>query len=164
MTTTRQVKILLIHNKFRLLQPITWLSLFIRVFTCSKWNHIAVEQGDVVESIAKGVTPKPKEVWLKASDRIVQELLYDGPVQVDLLTLHGKPYGAFDLLRIGAHIIRVKWLGRDMGKIPHNSRGYVCSELAAVLIGLENPHLVTPADFEHLGLPKGDLYHTQKTK
>jgi hypothetical protein len=157
------MKILLVHNKFRWLSPVSYLSLLIRIFTCSKWNHIAVEQGLVVESIGKGVTPKTKEDWLVYSDRIVQEMLYDGPVKIELLTLIGKPYGLFDLLRIAWYIMRVKWLGMDVAKVPHNSRGYVCSELAAVLIGLENPHLITPSDFEHMGLLKGQLYHTYKS-
>jgi len=158
------MKILLVHNRFSLLSPITWLSLFIRIFTCSKWNHIAVEHpGGVVESVAKGVTPKTKEAWLKHSDRIVQELHYDGPLAVELAKLQGKPYGLFDLLRICWHIVRVKWFGVDVAKVPHNSRGFVCSELAAVLLGLEHPHLVTPADFEHMPhLVKGELYETKR--
>lgn len=156
------MKILLIHNRFRWLSPVSYLSLFIRIFTCSKWNHIAIEREEgVVESIGKGVTPKLKEDWAVISDRIVQELLYDGPIALDIALLYGKPYGLFDLLRVGWYIILTKWFGMDVEKVPHNSRGYICSELAAVVLGLKNPHLITPADFEHMPhLTKGTTYHT----
>ncbi|MHC2992055.1 hypothetical protein OB13_10815 [Pontibacter sp. HJ8] len=156
-------KILLVHNRFRWAQPITYLSLFIRVFTCSKWNHIAIEQGDVIESIAKGVTPKTRKGWESVSDRIVLPLEVPSELlKGDLSKALGKPYGVRDLLRVGWHIILSKWFGLEP-KPMKNGRGYICSELAAMLLGMEHPHLVTPADFEHMPfLKKGEVFETKK--
>lgn len=66
------MRILLIHNRYRFFSPLTWLSLLIRMFTCSKWNHIAIEvNGRVWESIGKGVISTPWQQWVDRSDRIV---------------------------------------------------------------------------------------------
>lgn len=158
------MKILLIHNRFRLFTPLTWLSLAIRIFTCSKWNHIAIEhEGGIVESIRSGVTPKTKQDWLVHSDRIVLPLTVSDYADVDFSVYHGKPYGFIDLLVIAWYIMRVKWFGMELKRMPKNHSGFICSELAGVIINLENAHLVTPADFEYMqNLEKGEEYHTYR--
>lgn len=163
------IQILLVHNRFHLLQPITWLSYFIRVFTCSKWNHLAIMVQDatgtwVIESIGQGVTIKPVAEWLTHADRIVLPLTPRKEVDAsEVLRLKGKPYGFLDLVQILRHIKATRWDGKPKweGK---NYKGYLCSELGCLLMGFDA--FLTPADFEYLPehFTKGAEFTTTKTK
>jgi len=163
------IQILLVHNRFHISRPITWLSYFIRMFTCSKWNHLAIrvqdEFGDqVIESIGKGVTVKTYAEWLVYANRIVLPLT---PVkQVDateIMLLKGKPYGFLDLVQILRYIKATRWDGKPdwNGK---NYKGYLCSELGCLLMGFNA--FLTPADFEYLPehFTKSPQFTTTKTK
>lgn len=160
------VQILLVHNRFHILQPLTWLSYLIRVFTCSKRNHLAIRVKDgggdiVVESIGQGVTESNFEDWLIHSDRIVLPLT---PLrQVDtsqILNLKGKPYGFRDLFQILRYIKATRWDGKPDWK-GKNYKGYVCSELGCLLMGYNT--FLTPADFEFMpDFIKGEEYTTTR--
>jgi hypothetical protein len=134
----------------------------IRVFTCSKWNHLALRVGDqVIESIGQGVTLSPWEKWEAHADRIVLPLTPDKPVDPrEVMGLHGKDYGFLDLIQILRHIKATRWDGKPKweGK---NYKGYLCSELGCILMGVDS--FLSPGDFEYLaGLTKGEEFTTVK--
>lgn len=158
------VQILLVHNRFHFLQPITWLSYFIRVFTCSKYNHLAVKvDGQVIESIGKGVIITDWQTWLAHADRLVLPLTPTKQVDAtEILALKGKPYGFRDLVQILRYIKAIRWDGKPKweGK---NYEGYLCSELGCLLMGFSA--FLTPADFEYMpDFIKGEEFRTHKTK
>jgi hypothetical protein len=153
-------RVLLVHNHVSG-HPVTWLSFLIRVVTCSKWNHVALEftyqgQRQVVESIGKGVICTPWEEWFTHARRIVKPMSRAGlEVAADVLLgdLVGQPYGFLDLMQLFLHLVRTRWLGSSRS---WNGRdgvfgrpGLFCSELVALLLGYPAPHLVTPGDLEH---------------
>jgi hypothetical protein len=169
-------RILGVHNKLRL-SPITWLSLTIRIATCSWINHIAIDytndKGErrVIESLGEGVVDYPYEEWLTRSDRYVLELFVDEDIiDIDLdavISLRGEKYGFLDLVQILIWIIRTKWfgLGHDWnGEDGTNLwKGIVCSELGGVLIKHKTPHLLMPSDFPFIqGIIKGEVFKTFK--
>lgn len=161
------IQVLLVHNRFHFTHPITWLSYFIRVFTCSKWNHLAIRvqnaSGDwVIESIGKGVTVKTYEEWLTYANRIVLPLTPRKQVDAtEVMNLKGKPYGFLDLVQILRHIKATRWDGKPKwaGK---NYKGYICSELGCLLMGFDA--FLTPADFEYLPehFTKAPQFETRK--
>lgn len=154
-------QILLVHNRFKWREPLTYLSYFIRVFTCSKWNHLAVKVGpQVVESIGTGVVVTPYADWQAKADRIVLPLTPEKEVDSGaVLALKGLPYGHLDLVQIARKIKAERWDGKEWnGK---NFEGHICSELGLVLLGKKG--LIAPADFENMpGLVKGEEYETKK--
>jgi hypothetical protein len=170
-------RILAVHNKYRFMQPVTWLSLVIRAVTCSRINHIAIEytndEGErrVIESIGKGVVDCSYEEWFTRSDREVLELFVDKDViEVDLegaLKLKGDSYGFLDLIQILLWIIRTKWLGvgNDWNGVDgvYKWKGIICSELGGVVIKHPTPYLLMPSDFPFLkGIIIGNVFKTKK--
>lgn len=154
-------QILLVHNRFNFRDLVTYLSYAIRVFTCSKWNHVAIRVGDqVIESAAHGVVATSYPEWEAKTDRIVLPLTPQEEFNSEaVLALKGKSYGHFDLIQIARKIKAEKWDGRTW--TGRNYEGYLCSELGAVLLGKEG--LISPADFEHMpGLVRGEEYETRK--
>jgi hypothetical protein len=143
------IRILLVHNRFHFSRPDTWLSYLIRVFTCSKWNHVAIQVDEqVIEAVGKGVCVSSYSDWLGHANQIVLPLLpMNNPDPAAILALSGQPYGFLDLVQHLRYIVATRWNGQPEWK-GRNFRGYVCSELAGMLIGKEG--FVTPADFEHL--------------
>jgi hypothetical protein len=151
-----------VHNKFNWFRPVTYLSYLIRVVTCSKWNHIAIKiDNQVIESIGKGVVLSDWGKWVAHSNRIVLPLMPEKAVNPnELLNLKGQRYGFFDLIQIFRFIVATRWNGKSTwnGK---NFSGYVCSELACVLMGITG--FVTPGDFEYMpGFVKGTEFITVK--
>lgn len=160
------MRILLIHNRLRW-HPLTWLSLAIRMFTCSKWNHVAVELNGVVwESIGKGVIKTPLQEWLHKSDRVVLPLIPEaeyGGFAIE--AVEGQPYGFTDLIQIALHIIRTRWFatGNNWNGKDGTRPGWFCSELVAVVLGIDRPHLLMPCDFPFLrGLKAGEEFETKR--
>ena len=156
------VQVLLVHNRFRLFRPVTWLSYLIRVVTCSKWNHIAVRVGNqVIEAIGEGVVVSDIDTWLNHSDRIVLSLVPAKEVHPEvIMSLKGQPYGFRDLIQIFRYIVATRWNGKPDWK-GKNFSGYICSELACVLMGIEG--FVSPADFATMeGFTKGEEFTTKK--
>jgi hypothetical protein len=161
------MKILLIHNRFRWSDPVTWLSLVIRIVTNSMWNHVAIlHNGVVTEAIGEGVVVKPYEDWCRHSDRLVQALEVEptGCMLQRLYQAHGMGYGFFDLWQIFRYIRKTRWNGEDYSWDGSTKliKGYTCSELAATVLGLENAHLIMPCDLEFLPYPKGQIFATAK--
>jgi hypothetical protein len=169
-------RILGVHNKLRL-SPITWLSLAIRIATCSWINHIAIDYTNdngerrVIESLGEGVVDFPYEEWLTRSDRYVLELFVDEDViDVNLdgvLALKGEKYGFLDLVQILFWIIRTKWFGVGHDWNGEDGTGIwdgiICSELGGVLINHHAPYLLMPSDFPFLnGIIKGEVFKTFK--
>lgn len=172
-----RLKVLLIHNRFRWYSIITWLSLLIRVFTCSKWNHTAIEYSDetgtfIIESVGKGVIVTRGLDWLHKSDRIVLPLslaIDANPREIfeRAKALEGKGYGFFDLVQILLHIIRTKWFasgnswnGKD-GVL--GLEGWFCSELTSHAVSIPDAHLVVPGAFEYMPIfTKGPEYQTRR--
>jgi hypothetical protein len=171
-------RILAVHNKLRF-SPVTWLSLAIRVFTCSWINHIAIDytnnEGErkVLESLGEGVVEYSYEEWLKRSDRDVLELFVDEDIiNVDLeaaLDLKGSKYGFLDLVQILIWIIRTKWfgIGNNWNGIDGTIlwKGIICSELGGILIKHKTPYLLMPSDFPYIqGIRVGEVFTTYKNK
>jgi hypothetical protein len=161
------MKILLIHNRFRWSDPVTWLSKLIRIVTNSRWNHVAIEHNGVVtEAIGAGVMSKSYSDWCNHSDRLVLplEVEHDLEMLKRLLQCDGMGYGYMDLWQIFRYIQRTRWNGENYTWNGSTKifKGYTCSELAAVVLGLEQPHLYMPCDFEHLPYQKGQIFETAK--
>lgn len=157
-----QPQILLIHNRFHLLRPLTWLSYLIRMFTCSKWNHLAIRVGDqVIEAIGQGVIVSDWDKWSYHADRIVLPLTPEKTVDPrEVVNLKGKRYGFLDLIQIARFLKATRWDGKPewQGK---NYSGYICSELGCILVGATG--FLSPGDFEYLpGLVKGQEFTTKK--
>jgi hypothetical protein len=167
-------KVLLIHNPLST-QPLTWLSALIRVATNSHWNHVAIEvdlvgEDYIFEANGKGVIRTKKEDWLTSHNRAVLELT---PIKKSTIDFHelfdkiGAKYGFIDLLHIGKYLYKRRFKGENYnwdGSVIKGYDGFFCSELFAVLVKIENPHLVLPCDIENLKLfTKKIKYHTLKS-
>lgn len=159
------VKILLVHNKFSWVKPLTWLSLIIRMVTCSKWNHVAILiDNKVLESKGNGVHISDYDDWFKHSNRVVLPMT---PDKVDMnnyelmIKAEGLTYGFLDLFERFRRIVSTKWIGNNTF-VNHNHKGLVCSDLACILLGI--PEIYMPSELEfYPGLKKGLEYITYTT-
>jgi hypothetical protein len=153
-------KVLLVHNPLSS-QPLTWLSAGIRVATNSHWNHLAIEvdlfgEEYIFEANGKGVIRTKKQVWLTSHNREVLELTPKNNRRINFHELFdklGSKYGFLDLLYLVKYLYKRRVEGSSYtwdGKVPKKYEGYFCSELFAILAGIENPHLVLPCDVERL--------------
>ncbi len=162
-------KILLVHNRFRKQEEVTWLSLLIRFLCFSFWNHIAIAvfiygRWYVIESIGKGVKLKPYEEWFTHSDRKVKERLPDKELTLEqfhlLLSLLDTKYGKRDL--ITAYIIALWWRLFEIKLGWKNRYGIICSGLGNIALGREELSGV-PSDFDSYDeLSDGQVYETYK--
>jgi hypothetical protein len=155
-------RILLVKNKFRLTNPITYLSALIRLVTKGTYNHVAIEvDGVVIESVGEGVIIRSYEDWEKGGNRQVLPLVPTPMTEeqyINLLSLIGKPYGYMDIIRAGWHFIITRRLGLKR-KNPFNGEGYICSELATLLLGID--WFIVPNDFQYIDyLVKEPVFHT----
>lgn len=163
-------KILLVHNRFRKKEAVTYLSIFIRLVTFFFWNHIAIAvciygKWYVIESVGKGVKMKPYEEWFVHSDRKVKERLASKeltPEQLHLLLdLLDTKYGKIDLFT--AYFIALWWRLFEKKLNWKNRYGIICSGLGNVLLGREELSGV-PGDFENYAeLTDGQTYETFKS-
>jgi hypothetical protein len=168
---TLPFKILLVHNYFRKEDAVTYVSLIIRKATKSEWNHVAVQvrfmgREYVVESIFSGVHIRSYDKWKTRSDRVVKEMVPSGELRLSafnrLMDLVHEPYGYVDLFTIGwillLGVVRLRPLSS-----PKNSQGLPCTEVAGRVLGVPDPHLLKPCDFESMeGLTSGEVYETRK--
>jgi hypothetical protein len=162
-------KLLLVHNRFRKEDKITWLSWFIRLATFSFWNHIAIavfiyDKWYVIESIGKGVKMKPYEEWFKYSDRKVKERLPNTALTLEqfhqLLALLDTPYGKRDL--VTAYFIALWWRLYEIKLEWKNRYGIICSGLGNITLNREELSGV-PGDFDaYRELTDGETYETYK--
>jgi hypothetical protein len=169
-------RILAVHNKLRR-SPVTWLSLIIRIATCSWINHIAIDytndKGErrVLESLGEGVVEYSYGEWFNRSDREVLELFVDEEkITVNLseaIALKGKSYGFLDLVQILKHLVKTRWFGYGnkwngvdgVGKWD----GIICSELGGIALNQPEPHLLLPCDFPNInGISIGEIFSTKK--
>lgn len=170
-----QYRVLLVHNPFDRRDALTYLSKGIRFATESHWNHTAIELtlgGTVwvVESVGKGVIATKKEKWLRKSNRHVLVLEPSDGSRMDsdeLIGYMGQKYGVLDILQLAKYLaVRKYWDENYTWDGERGTRlwkGIFCSELAALLMHLPNPHLTMPCDF--LKVPQlkvADLYSTRK--
>lgn len=158
------IKVLLIHNKFSWIYPLTWFSLLIRIFTSSKWNHVAIQYGDnIIESKGDGVTISKYEDWEKHANRIVLPMIPRADVKLNLdevLKCEGIPYGFLDVWERFKRIVNLKWFGKESYNLK-DYKGLVCSDLFDILLGI--PKLDLPSDIEfNLNLTKEEEYITYK--
>jgi hypothetical protein len=155
-------KVLLVHNPFNVADPITYLSAGIRFATNSHWNHIAIEvnllgKDYVIEAVGAGVICTDANVWVERTKRQVLILEPTNGSTIDgheLLSYIGKKYGALDIIQIAKYLYVRKyidknytWNGIDGTRL---WKGVICSELAAILMKIPNPHLIMPCDFESM--------------
>lgn len=158
-------KVLLVHNRFSLWQPITWLGFIIRVVTCSKWNHAAIlHNGYVWESVGRGIICTPYGEWEAKANRTVLVMKPKDPINIRLRVGN---YGFLDLLQIFLHIIRTKWIGigNDWNGESGTKlwKGFICSEFVGLSLGAPKAYLLTPADILHLpGLTIEKEFETRK--
>jgi hypothetical protein len=160
------IQLLLVHNKFNIKDVNTYPSYPIRIFTCSKWNHLAIRINDYVyEAIGKGVIKTEYEVWKTKANRQVLPLTPKriAPLNINaVMYAKDQPYGFFDLLDRAKAIINEKWNGEEHKSIDYP--GLICSDLGCLLLNI--PKTLVPGDFEtkatELGLIKGSVYITYK--
>lgn len=164
-------KILLVHNRFRKKESVTYLSLFIRLVTFFFWNHIAIAvyiygKWYVIESVGKGVVMKPYEEWQTFSDRKVKEKLPNKELSQGelhtLLAILNKPYGKLDM--IGAYFVALWYRLYEEQLQWKNRYGYICSAVGNIILG--RPELAgVPGDFDtYPELTDGETYETFKKK
>lgn len=156
------IQILLVHNSLTK-SSITWLSYIIRMFTCSKWNHIAIRIDDeVIESKGNGVTKMSYNTWLVYSDRQVLPLTPAKKVDLDIQGVTdtiGLTYGFLDLAERAKQIKKERWDGEEY--IEKDHKGLICSDLACILLRI--PKRYMPSDFQdYPNLIKGKVYKTYK--
>lgn len=162
-----KIQVLLVHNKFSFTRPLTWFSLLIRIFTCSKWNHVAIRIGDnVIESKGDGVTLKTYEEWFVHSNRIVLPRIPKESTMLaveSVLMCKGLTYGFLDVWERFLRIKHIKWDGKDPSTfVFKNHKGLICSDLACILLGL--PEIYMPSELEYYdGLINGEEFITYKS-
>ena len=162
----KKYRILLVNNHWKANEPLTYLSALIR-FVTGEYNHVAIHVEDtdeVIEAVGQGVICRTFQEWYDGGNRTVLPML--PPVEMTeaqyykLKGLIGKRYGYFDLIRVGWHFLVTRKLGLKR-KQPFNGKGYICSELATLLLGVE--WFIVPNDLQYLKfLKKGKLFETRK--
>jgi hypothetical protein len=161
----KKYKILLVHNKLKLNDPITWLSYIIRKVTGGFYNHIAIQVDNIViESIGQGVVRWTYNEWESRGNRVV--LPMHVPFEISksahnlLISRIGNHYGKWDLFATGIYFLLTKRLGLRVRK-PINGSGDICSELGLMLLGIED--ILVPHEFEfRRELVKGESFETKK--
>jgi hypothetical protein len=163
-------KILLVHNRFRKKEAVTYLSLLIRLVTFFFWNHIAVavliyHQWYVIESTGKGVKMRPYTDWLRASDRKVKEKIPARELTYEelhgLLALLDTPYGIRDLFTAYFVALWQRLFDRSLGW--RNHYGIICSGLGHMLLQRDELSGV-PGDFDtYPELTDGATFETFKS-
>ena len=156
-------KILLVRNEFRIEDHKTYIAPVIRTVTGGYYNHIAIEvNGAIIEAVGKGIIRTPIEEWTGVSTRHVLEMIPPKPLTnaeyVRLRKLVGTKYGYGDMVRAGVwYLVEKRW-GLEIGT-PYNGKGYICSELACLLLGID--WFIVPHEFETLPmLRRGRRYRT----
>ena len=158
---SNQTKILQVYNPFDAGDPITYLSLAIRVFTCSKWNHAAILKDNMVyEMVGSGLLQTPYDEWLTSKDRTVRVYNSNVPIEVPFQTAYDiiggshVRYGFLDILQIAKHLIRTKWFGKldnwDGRKGTRLWTGIICSELVGLALRRKDAHLIIPSEIGYL--------------
>jgi len=149
-----------VHRYWRWYQPVSYLSVLIRLFTKSYWNHTAVGVvlGDtrlvhcVLDANQNGVVLEPWDIWVKKYGSKKYEITPSNKEinESDLLKYVGRGY---DFLSVfiwqPIYILTGKWLGKT--GIDASDKTY-CTEIYSFVHGLKDPERITTGDLERMGL------------
>jgi hypothetical protein len=140
---------ILVHHQFSLFDISSWLSLIIRFFTRSYYNHSALQfdlnnKTFVLEARFGGVVVATLSEWL-AHRPNKEYVVGDAYVPIDIDNFYncwGVKYDVKSLLQQAFYIITGKWWGKQ------DTKRVNCAEVVAWVYKLEKPHLWTPATIE----------------
>ena len=146
-----------VHRYWRWYQPISYLSVLIRLFTKSYWNHTAVGvvlngHDWVLDANQNGVVLDPWDVWINKYG-VKKYAITPSNKEIEtgaLLKYVGRPY---DFLSVfiwqPIYILTGKWLGKT--GIDASEKTY-CTEIYSFVHGLKDPERITTGDLERMGL------------
>lgn len=158
------MKVHLIHTKLQLGFTPLFISLPIRMVTCSQENHAGLffdKHKQFWDSTQYGIDVCDEDEYLKKDHRIVSEYevdlkmlgLTEDEVYDRVLTYRGHGYGYLDIAQVLLHIVRRNWLGigNDWNGVSGVEKrpGIFCSEFVAKVLGFRNPHLWFPGTLKH---------------
>lgn len=166
------------HTVGKATRPVTYFSVFLRVFTCSRYSHLSIdynnEHGErrVLEAVLPMVQDVPYDEWFNRSDRRVLPMEVDTSYyKTDLSAARqmvGKRYGMRDLSQIFLNVVRTFWFcfGRTWNQRDGGCENTVyCTEMGTVLLGIYEEGIKLPGHFEFLrGLLPGKEFITKRQK
>ena len=150
------MKILLIHNPFKLSNPKTYLSWAIRKVTRSHWNHCAVElEIDNTIYISDFQSHyKFREKYLywatEATNREVKTIYVESELtdkRIQRACLNATKYKGYDFIKIVNHFTKIKF---GFTIFTENPDRFVCSEWVEFLRTGKQVNWAVPEDFENI--------------
>ena len=135
-------KVIVVNHKVKILDPESWLSGLIKLFTWSKYNHSALyEVGEtyfstyVIEARAKGVVRVSWHDWLCHREKAFVIFESNIPIREDRVKESiGLKYDILSLFQQAFYIIFKIWLGRT------DQKQLNCSEAIAWYYNLPKPY------------------------